>query len=153
MMLLKKFINLLKDSWSILGIAIVMFVSIELGFSLIFYVRSFWRAPTPNFRINADTYNDPTWAAQYSKEIDEIEKKRSLRWQPYVFWRRIPHLGKYINITADGLRKTGDVTTAEGDSSPMKVFMFGGSTMWGYGAGDDFTIPSIFVREAKSRKI
>ena len=35
----------------------------------------------------------------------------------------------------------------------MKVFMFGGSTMWGLGAGDDFTIPSIFAREANNKGI
>src|SRR5262245_48300002 len=145
MMLLKKLIRFIKDGWSILGIALIMFVMIELVFSLTFYIRSYWHPPAPNFRINADTYSDHAWAAQYYDEIDQIEKKRSLRWKSYVYWRRMPRRGKYINITPDGLRKTSGVTASEGTGPTMKVFMFGGSTMWGYGAGDDFTIPSIFA--------
>jgi len=40
-----------------------------------------------------------------------------------------------------------------GASPPIKVFMFGGSTMWGLGAGDDSTIPSIFAEEAKNKGV
>ena len=152
-MLLKKLIRFIKDGWSILGIALIMLVMIELVFSLTFYIRSYWHPPAPNFRINADTYSDHAWAAQYYDEIDQIEKKRSLRWKSYVYWRRMPRRGTYINITPDGLRKTSGVTASEGTGPTMKVFMFGGSTMWGYGAGDDFTIPSIFAREAKTRGV
>jgi lysophospholipase L1-like esterase len=42
---------------------------------------------------------------------------------------------------------------AEGASPPIKVFMFGGSTMWGLGAGDDSTIPSIFAEEVKNKGV
>jgi len=153
MSLLKKFNKLIKEVWMVLGIALAMFVAIEGGLSLIFYLRSFWRPPAPNFRIKADTYNDPSWATQYYKEIDEIEKGKSLMWRPYAYWRRIPHSGKYINIDSDGLRKTSDVSAAEEASSAMKVFMFGGSTMWGLGAEDAFTIPSIFATGANNKGI
>ncbi|MGH9877070.1 MAG: hypothetical protein ACRD5H_05480, partial [Nitrososphaerales archaeon] len=53
----------------------------------------------------------------------------------------------------DGLRKTNGVTETEGAGSTMKVFIFGGSTIWGLGAADDSTIPSIFAREAKNKGI
>src|SRR5215470_14762617 len=135
----------------ILGIALAMLVVVEAGFSLAFYIRGFWHKPAANFRINADTYDDPSWAAKYYKEIDEVEKGRTLRWQSYVYWRRTPHRGEYINIGPDGLRKTINAPMAEGARPPIKVFMFGGSTMWGLGAGDDSTIPSIFVKEAKNK--
>src|SRR5215813_15469576 len=152
-MLVKRLIKIARDIWIVLGIALAMFVAIEMVVSLCFYIRDFWRPPAANFRIKADTYSDSQWASKYYKEIEEIEKGRTLRWQPYVYWRRTPRRGQYINIGSDGLRNTINVSTSEGASPPIKVFMFGGSTMWGLGAGDDSTIPSIFAEEAKNKGI
>jgi lysophospholipase L1-like esterase len=151
--LLERLIKFARDVWMVLGIAVAMFVALEAAVSLGFYVRGFWRPPAANFRIKADTYSDTEWASKYYKEIEEVEKGRTLRWQPYVYWRRTPRRGQYINIGSDGLRKTINVSMSEGSSPPIKVFMFGGSTMWGLGAGDDSTIPSIFAEEAKNKGI
>jgi lysophospholipase L1-like esterase len=152
MTLLKKFIQVLRDTWMIIGIALVIFVATELGLSLFFYVRSFWHPPDPNFRMYADTYADPAWAARYYQEVDEVEKGRSMRWQSYVYWRRLPRQGAEINITSEGLRKTTNVAAPAG-TKPTKVFMFGGSTLWGLGAGDNDTIPSVFAKEATNKGI
>src|SRR5262245_36930149 len=151
--LLERLIKFARDVWMVLGIAMAMFVALEAVVSLGFYVRGFWHPPAANFRIKADTYSDPEWASKYYQEIEEVEKGRTLRWQPYVYWRRTPRRGQYINIGSDGLRKTINVPKSEGASPPIKVFMFGGSTMWGLGAGDDSTIPSIFAEEAKNKGI
>src|SRR5215813_4407022 len=151
--LVKRIIKAARDVWMILGIALIMFVALEAVISLGFYIRGFWRPRAENFRIKADTYSDSAWASKYYQEIEEIEKGRTLRWQSYVYWRRTPRRGEYINIGPDGLRKTISVSMSEGDGPPMKVFMFGGSTMWGLGAGDDSTIPSIFAEEAKNKGV
>jgi lysophospholipase L1-like esterase len=151
--LLRRLIKFARDVWIVLGIAVAMFVALEAAVSLGFYVRGFWRPPAANFRIKADTYSDTEWASKYYKEIEEVEKGRTLRWQPYVYWRRTPRRGQYINIGSDGLRKTINVSMSEGASPPIKVFMFGGSTMCRLGAGDDSTIPSIFAEVAKNKGI
>jgi lysophospholipase L1-like esterase len=151
--LLERLIKFARDVWMVLGITVAMFVALEAVVSLGFYVRGFWHPPAANFRIKADTYSDTEWASKYYKEIEEVENGRTLRWQPYVYWRRTPRRGQYINIGSDGLRKTINVSTSEGAGPPIKVFMFGGSTMWGLGAGDDSTIPSIFAEEAKNKGI
>ncbi len=153
MTIFKKLIKFTRDIWMILGIALVMFVALEMFFSLSFYIRSFWHPLAADFRIKADSYTNPSWAAKYYKELQEFEQRRTLTWKSYVYWRRIPYRGEYININSDGLRKTSNVTPSDGSGSTMKVFMFGGSTLWGLGAGDDFTIPSIFARETKNRGI
>jgi lysophospholipase L1-like esterase len=153
MALLKKLIKLTKDIWTILGITLVMLVATEAGCSLAFYVRGLWHTPAENFRIKADTYSDSSWAVRYYQEVDEIERGRSMRWHSYTYWRRMPRRGEYININADGLRRTSNVVAPKVASSTMRVFMFGGSTMWGLGAGDEFTIPSIFAKEANNKGI
>ena len=150
---LEKFVKLSRDAWSILGIVLLMLVAMEVSVSLAFYIRSFWHTPNADFRIKADTYADSSWAARYYKEIEEVEQRRSLRWKSYVYWRRMARRGEYINITGDGLRKTNNVMPSEGAGLARKVFMFGGSTLWGLGAGDDATIPSIFAREAQKRGV
>jgi len=150
---LKIIFRAIRDIWLIIGIAIALFIAIEASISMAFYIRSFWHTPDPNFRERADTYTDSTWAKKYYKEIDAFEQGKTMRWQPYVYWRRIPRSGEYINITSDGLRKTYNFNEAKTASSTMKVFIFGGSTIWGLGVDDDQTIPSIFVKEAKNRGV
>ncbi|HKQ75620.1 MAG TPA: hypothetical protein VJ810_18120 [Blastocatellia bacterium] len=149
----KRIIRFARYVWALLGIALVMFVALESVVSLGFYVRGFWHHPAADFRIKADTYADPEWAAKYYKELEEVEKRGTLRWRSYVYWRRTSRHGEYINIGPDGLRKTINVSTSESQRSPIKVFMFGGSTMWGLGTRDDSTIPSIFAEEAKNKGI
>jgi lysophospholipase L1-like esterase len=150
---LKLIFRSIRDIWAIIGIALAIFIAIEGGISLGFYIRSFWHTPDPNFRNTADTYTDRTWAAKYYKEIDEFEQSRTMRWQPYVYWRRIPRNGEYINITSDGLRKTNNFIDPETTGPTMKVFIFGGSTIWGLGVEDKHTIPSIFAKEVKSKGV
>lgn len=131
----------------ILGIALILFFVIEAGLSIAFKMRSFWRPPETNFRKLADTYPDRSWSEKYYSEIDDIEKNRSLRWRPYVYWRRLPRNGEYINIDNNGLRKTINPVAADGGKSPVKVFVFGGSTIWGLGSSDADTIPSQISNE------
>jgi hypothetical protein len=69
-------------------------------------------------------------------------------WSPYVYWRRRPHQGRFINVDSNGLRAT--VPSGAPDTSP-KIFMFGGSTTWGTGVRDEFTIPSVLARELAQR--
>lgn len=145
---LKKFIRIVRDLWIIIGIAVVIFVAIDAGFSLVFFVRSFWHPPAPDYRSKADTHTDHSWVASYYQEHEEMGKPR---WRSYVYWRRPSFAGKYININSDGLRKTYGEPGSEGAGPRSKVFMFGGSTMFGSGERDDFTIPSIFAKEIKSR--
>lgn len=148
-----KIFRFVKEIWLILGIALIMFVAIEAGVTFAFKVRELWHTPDPNFRMNADTYTDRLWAAKYFREIDEVEQGGTLRWHSYVYWRRKPRHGEYININADGLRDTVNVASPEERTSKTKVFMFGGSTMWGLGTSDENTIPSIFAREARNKGI
>jgi hypothetical protein len=80
-------------------------------------------------------------------ELIEFEKEQlraggidESQWSPYVYWRRAPMSGRYVNIDADGLRRTWN--PAGLPARPIRVFVFGGSTVWGTGSRDDYTIPS-----------
>ena len=60
---------------------------------------------------------------------------------PWVGFREKPHAGQYVNVTSDGFRRTHrqDLNL---DAEGLNVFVFGGSTTFGYGVADGDTIPA-----------
>lgn len=106
--------------WSIIGVALLLFVGVQLGTHVFLLQRT-------------------------TSEITNPETKESLelsyRWQPHSYWRINPFHGKYTHIDGDGLRKTWNPHAAT--SKPLRIFMFGGSALWGMGNNDEATIPSI----------
>lgn len=73
----------------------------------------------------------------------EEQVQTKVRWLPYSYWVVAPFAGKYINVDEQGLRKTVSIDEGEG---AQRVYFFGGSTAWGLGARDDYTIPSHIAR-------
>ncbi len=63
-----------------------------------------------------------------------------MEWEPYVYWRRRPQQGQYVNVDSGGHRLTVQLVPLQ--TPRRRVLFFGGSTMWGTGARDAMTIPS-----------
>ena len=136
----------LRDAWLIVGIAIAGLCLLEAGLSLAFvvYDRMTWRPPDE--RLTADTYDNAPWPVEYYREHSSTRMK----WEPYVYWRRGPYRGHLVNLDDNGLRLTIPTTSSP---AALKIFMFGGSTLWGTGARDEFTIPSIVARELERKGV
>jgi lysophospholipase L1-like esterase len=154
MAMLKKIGTLIRDVWLIIGITLLLFGLLEGSLSLVYRLKDrlgdSGSSSAPS-RVLADTYPDPSWLKTY---YEEFSRSKHVRWEPYVYWRREPYRGSFIHIDADGIRRT-TVTEPKARASrpPLKVFMFGGSTLWGTGARDAFTIPSILARELQDRGV
>ena len=69
----------------------------------------------------------------------EIRESITQEYRPYVGWSSRPFKGTLVNINEDGDRATR-YNSARDDS--LKMWVFGGSTVWGFGAPDNETIPS-----------
>jgi lysophospholipase L1-like esterase len=82
----------------------------------------------------------PDWARQYWDELTRIK----LGWVSYTYVWRQPFQGRFINIGSDGLRVTS-AFVKDGEAAPS-VHFFGGSTVWGTGSRDDYTLPSQVAR-------
>lgn len=108
---------------------IVLLAGVELAAIALSTVRQ-QDAPLPPYYAQQD------WSDTYWDENSAAGRKM---YQPYVVWRRQPFTGQTITIDSAGIRKTGD-----GCDAAHNVFMFGGSTMWGWGAPDWLTIPAYF---------
>ncbi len=128
-------------AWLFFGITILGLCVLEGALSLAFFVDDLIYPPARDQAPTADAYGNAPWVPDY---YEEFRQSNAMQWTPYVYWRRRPYKGRYINIDNEGIR----ATKSPGSSSPsMTIFMFGGSTLWGTGARDEFTIPSILASE------
>ncbi len=141
--------RLVRDAWLILGLAVLLFGVLEAGARLVLLGVQWVEEssePPGDWRARADTYTDPSWVEAYYKEF---RRSDALRWRPYVYWRKKPYRGEYINVDSSGLRITPGPTSGRGAGRALKIFMFGGSTLWGTGARDAFTIPAMVASDLR----
>lgn len=132
--------NKIRYVWSIASITLLLLICIEILSSLILAVVLTIENSGYDRRVNANAYieQDKLWLEDYYKEFHQ----QHISWEPYVYWRYTPYKGHYINIDEKGLRRTWNT----GISRRKRIFVFGGSTVWGTGVRDDFTIPSFISR-------
>lgn len=102
---------------------------------------------------SASGKRDTLYLATLVEEIhathDSPFQATRLRWQPLVYWRVRPFTGELIQIDAAGLRRTlhAQPTGPPRNSTPLRIFCFGGSTLWGACVSDAATIPSQLARQ------
>ncbi len=104
--------------------------------------------PHPDGRVYADAYGNAHWTAEYYRELEGVE----VQWHPYLYWISKPYQSRFINIGEDGLRVTWrpSIPDRAAQIRPFRIFVFGGSTIWGEGQRDEYTIPSIIQRLLQS---
>jgi lysophospholipase L1-like esterase len=135
----------MKQFFRAAGIWILLLIFVEIISSVILAVAIPDARVGYDARLNADTYEekDKSWLKDYYKEF----LKQRVSWEPYVYWRYAPFNGRYINVDERGLRRTWNTGKKLSNVLNIKrIFVFGGSTVWGTGARDDFTIPSFISR-------
>jgi hypothetical protein len=113
---------------------LVLLVAVE-GAAMV----ALWLMPEPEAEPEAGPvayYAAQPWSRPFRREYQRAHTKK---FHAYVMWRTAPFRGEYINVDADGIRRTEGSRCVEG---AYRVFAFGGSTMWGVGSPDWGTIPS-----------
>jgi lysophospholipase L1-like esterase len=130
-----------RSAWINVGVALLILAMLEGTFQLVFWTRDRGRPAAgflPEDRM-VRVYPGQSWVHPYMSELGGALHEQ---WRSYVYWRSRPYRGSFINIDGHGIRQTWNGSPA---SSPnrLKIFMFGGSTMWGWGSRDEFTIASL----------
>jgi lysophospholipase L1-like esterase len=121
---------------------LVFLIGLEAASIGLLMLSSLFRVPeVPKYQRMAKSpyYADQDWATDYWREHFQVSTESLGQYSPYVIWRRAPLTGKMINIDQHGIRRTPGADCRVG---AYKVFTFGGSTLWGYGAPDWGTIPA-----------
>lgn len=122
--------------WLLLEI-ILRFVTIVRPIPSYQELHNIWR--------NSNLFSQQSWTDKY---FHEFKLSSSQSYQQYIGWRRNSFIGQYINIDINGVRKTWNPENYDRD--PELIYIFGGSTMWGSGSRDDFTIPSCLAKKLDS---
>ena len=100
--------------------------------------------------VRAEVY--PGWMPEdiYALHIESWERK-AFEYAPLAQFREAPYSGRFVNVTEDGFRKGKNETPWPPSPDRVNVFLFGGSTTFGYGLPDWETVPS-FIEEVLSKK-
>jgi hypothetical protein len=128
--------------WSVIGVIVVGLFIVEFALP---YVKTLSRlirykdTQKPDYRSHAECYDNVEWAVQYFAEFWGYAK---VDWAPFVQWRHRPFKAAYLTVEDDGNRRTVQANATENDNRP-KIHAYGGSTMFGMGARDDWTIASL----------
>ena len=89
----------------------------------------------------ADAYNGASWVQEYYKEFIDAW---GMRWESFVYWRRQAISGQFVNVSKKGIRHSWSPRGSK--DGTKRIFVFGGSAVWGTGARDDYTIPSLLAQ-------
>ncbi len=140
-----------QTAWSILGLSVLLLLLGEGGLRLSTYVKDRWIdrdlvSSLIDRRVVADGYHRQAWTSGYYREL--LDTRRVMGWTPYVYYRQQPYQGQHIQVDDTGIRRTwrADEPSHRRDDPSFRVFVFGGSTIWGIGARDDYTVPSCLAK-------
>lgn len=94
-------------------------------------------------RVNIPSLSKYPWIKTYFQESKKITNK----YYDFVGWRSDYFNGEIINIDSDGYRRD------EAGNALFKsdIWFFGGSTMWGTGVPDKFTIPQYYYEKTGNK--
>jgi len=88
-------------------------------------------------RAQRFVYRHEPWVRVYYRELVKCD----WGFAQYIMWRREPFEGEYITVDRGGFRRTWNKPNVSGQPCDT-ILVFGGSTAWGAGARDEYTIPS-----------
>ncbi len=113
---------------------LLFFALIELGLRAFDFINKTKENPRLQFAI----YKNQPWIRQVYEEYAPV----NIKFSRYVHYQAVPVSGEYVNAGSDGLRATWNPTKFAA-SKPKQIFIFGGSTVFGWvDTRDDYTIPS-----------
>jgi hypothetical protein len=142
-----KMVTGMRDAWLMVGIALVLFFVLEGGYRLQAAVRGSWGSDPP-VDSSGHPYAGQQWFRDFHDGPDGLNA-RNYRLDPYRGHWPAPLRSPNLNIDSSGKRLT--VRYGNGAGPNTRIFMFGGSSMWGFAARDSFTIPSLLSAKLADR--
>ena len=134
---------------AMLAITFALLVALELFAGRQLKKQESFERPLEYFWSECDSYRDAPWLAEYVREFQASR----LEWLSYLYWKRRPMEGRYVNVDSNGVRRTISPAPTNAAGPVRTVWVFGGSTTWGEGARDEHTIPSELERQLREKGV
>lgn len=103
--------------------------------------------PVEDLRFQSAPYADAPYDAEAF--FAEMRAARKEAYTPYVVWRSRPFDGEFIHIDDEGNRSTYRAAPS-GSGEALRIWLFGGSVIWGLGAPDSLTVSSQLARQIEN---
>lgn len=134
--------NKLKFAYIIFRNVLIIFILLEIGLGIFYNYNNKSGIDKNTERIIASgVYEGSDLNDDEIKIIHRELRAQDMEWKSYLHYRFKPMNGKYNTIYKNGLRKTSNPSLKD-SATALKIFCFGGSTMYSSGARDKHTIPS-----------
>lgn len=132
--ILKKIFN--GTAVFLLCTVLALFAFNLLSSAAVHILKKYTKDPEGDAALSAELplYNGKDYSEQYWADLKRLKSHHEVFTGP----RPDPIKTQYVNVDESGHRRTKKTPNRDA----KRVFMFGGSTMWGWGAPDDMTIPS-----------
>lgn len=133
-------ILLKRRSWQarhigyLLATTVITLAIVEGGLQAIGIIKN---RVVADVRMFHGAYKNEPWGKEYWTEYQAT----SFHYEPFIVWNANEYHGKWINMDHDGIRKTW-MSPGATPPAATRIFVMGGSAIWGIGARDDYTIPS-----------
>jgi len=147
-----KLSNKLKHWYRAVAVALLTGVLLFLLLNLLLYLVSLAKQPPAGnnpigrYGVKSILRAYPGWREEDVKTLlGETWGRPGSMWfeyEPFTGFRERPFRGKFVSIDPAGFRLSKDQAPWPPRSNAINVFVFGGSTTYGYGLPDDETIPS-----------
>ncbi|MAI80703.1 MAG: hypothetical protein CL917_17310 [Deltaproteobacteria bacterium] len=136
--------------WAVLGLSLIIIFALDLLLRLVLSDGRENDHAVDRLRAELVEVND--FAAPLLREYHD---SKEMVWSPYLYWQRQSFHGQHIRIGENGRRHTWSpsMRSSPNELRVPQIFVFGGSTTWGAGARDDFTIPSLLAKQMHSANI
>lgn len=136
----------LKFAYILFRNILIIFLLLEIGLGIFYSYHDESGIDGNTERILATgVYEGQNIDDESVKEIYRELRQQDMIWEPYLHYRFKPMNGKHNTIYENGLRKTANPSLKD-SATALKIFCFGGSTMYSSGARDEHTIPSELSR-------
>jgi len=155
----------MKSFYSALSLMVTNLIMLFIGFNIavFFFLQMVHALPRwlshvlkPSVKhplVDAKLYSGWTQpeVAQLMRETYETAKISSYDYDQITQLKLRQLHGRYVNIEDGGFRRVGGQGPWPLDPSALNIFVFGGSTAFGFALDDDHTIPSYLQEFARSR--
>lgn len=74
--------------------------------------------------------------------LNETWSRANMEYEPFTQFKERVYAGRYVNIDGNGFRRGHEQAVWPPSPDAVNVFVFGGSTTFGYGVPDNETLPS-----------
>ena len=137
---------------------IVLFILVNLLSVGALAVRDYFKAnpgafgPDNPWVIRAKAY--PGWKSSdiYDLFIETWERQK-YEYEPMAQFKEAPYKGRFVNVSEHGFRQGKEPAVWPPNPEAFNIFVFGGSTTFGYGLPDWQTIPAVLQKKLRAKGV